>query len=343
MSLMAQSLDFMHKTALVITSIANDQHPVLKQYAAASIQRRLPFIVIGDTKSPSLFELEGCDFYSIDRQQSLGLSLADNLPTRHYARKNLGYLVAIKNGAEIIVETDDDNIPLDSFWNIRTKTKLTEVVADSGWVNVYKYFSEEHIWPRGFALEKILEAPPNLGNISKTPCPIQQGLADNNPDVDAIYRLTLPLPFTFTANEDVALGAGSICPFNSQNTTWFKEAFALLYLPSYCSFRMTDIWRSFIAQRIAWTCGWSILFHQSTVRQERNDHNLMKDFDDEIVGYQNNFRIMAELLKLDLPNGVANVPQNLIRCYEKLIELRLLGSEEMPLLHAWLSDLKNVS
>ena len=69
----------------------------------------------------------------------------------------------------------------------------------------------------------------------------------------------------------------------------------------------------------------------------------MKDFDDEIVGYQNNFRIMAELLKLDLPNGVANVPQNLIRCYEKLIELRLLGSEEMPLLHAWLSDLKNVS
>ena len=343
MDLMTQSLDPSNKTALVITSIANDQHPVLKQYAAASVQRNFPFIVIGDTKSPAHFSLEGCDFYSIDRQESLGLSLAEKLPTRHYARKNLGYLVAIRNGAEVIIETDDDNIPLENFWNARTKTKRARGVESPGWVNVYKYFSDAHIWPRGFALEKILEALPKLTDSTSVQCPIQQGLADNNPDVDAIYRLTLPLPFTFKASEDLALGTGSICPFNSQNTTWFKEAFALLYLPSYCSFRMTDIWRSFIAQRIAWTCDWSVLFHQSTVAQERNDHNLMKDFEDEVVGYQNNFQIMSELLKLDLPRGLTNVPQNLIRCYEKLIELKWLAPEEMPLLLAWLADLKAVS
>lgn len=340
---MTQSLDPTNKTALVITSIANDQHPVLKQYAAASIQRQFPFIVIGDTKSPAQFSLEGCDFYSIDRQQSLALSLAQKLPTRHYARKNLGYLVAINNGAEVIIETDDDNIPLESFWNSRTKTTSARRVATAGWVNVYKYFSDAHIWPRGFALEKILEELPKLTDISSIQCPIQQGLADNNPDVDAIYRLTLTLPFTFKSSDNVALGAGSICPFNSQNTTWFKESFALLYLPSFCSFRMTDIWRSFIAQRISWTCGWSVLFHQSTVQQERNDHNLMKDFADEVVGYQNNFEIMAELLKLDLPSGVANIAQNLIRCYEKLIELKFLAPEEMPLLQAWLTDLEGVS
>jgi hypothetical protein len=38
------------------------------------------------------------------------------LPSKHYARKNLGYLIAIKNGAEIIIETDDDNIPEKNFW-----------------------------------------------------------------------------------------------------------------------------------------------------------------------------------------------------------------------------------
>ncbi|MBV5271274.1 MAG: DUF288 domain-containing protein, partial [Afipia sp.] len=79
-----------------------------------------------------------------------------------------------------------------------------------------------------------------------------------NPDVDAIYRLTLPLPQSFREEQPVALGRNVWCPFNSQNTTWWKEAAPLLYLPSFCSFRMTDIWRSFVAQRIAWENGWHI-------------------------------------------------------------------------------------
>ena len=37
----------------------------------------------------------------------------------------------------------------------------------------------------------------NLWLRVESDCPIQQGLADRNPDVDAIYRLILPLPFSF--------------------------------------------------------------------------------------------------------------------------------------------------
>src|SRR5690348_18334068 len=103
--------------------------------------------------------------------------------------------------------------------------------------------------------------------------------------------MTLKLPVTFEKKSPLILGEGSWCPFNSQNTTWKKEAFPLLYLPSFCSFRMTDIWRSFIAQRIAWTCGWNIAFHAADVIQERNEHSLLKDFEDEIAGYMHNGRI----------------------------------------------------
>jgi len=332
----------MKKTALVITSIANDLHPVLKQYAIQAAHNNIPFIVIGDTKSPEKFNLDGCDFYSIERQKSLDYDLVKKLPTRHYARKNIGYLVAIQNGAEIIIETDDDNIPFEEFWEPRSAKKQASTLDNEGWVNVYKYFSDAHIWPRGFALENILETPPQLKETTEIHSPIQQGLADDNPDVDAIYRLTLPLPIAFNKYKNVALNSGSICPFNSQNTTWFKEAFPLLYLPSYCSFRMTDIWRSYIAQRISWTCGWSILFHNSTVRQERNDHNLMKDFEDEVVGYQNNSQIMTELSKLELASGQENISNNLMRCYEKLVEMKLIGSEEILLVQAWLQDLEKI-
>lgn len=329
----------MKDTFLIITSIGNQEHPVLKQFAEETSKRNVPFIMIGDTKSPKEFNLTGCDFYSIERQQTLKFQLAKILPVKHYARKNLGYLIAISKGAETIIETDDDNLPLESFWDNRTRQVNAHLLNNKGWVNVYKYFTESHIWPRGFALENIHDKLPTLEKQLLIDCPIQQGLADENPDVDAIYRLTLPLPITFNKANNIALGNNSFCPFNSQNTTWFKEAFPLLYLPSHCSFRMTDIWRSFVAQRILWTCSWYISFHQSTVWQDRNNHNLMEDFKDEISGYNNNAQIIKSLRELDLKEGIDNIPYNMKICYNTLIKLGLVREDEIILLNTWLQDI----
>lgn len=333
----------MNSTHLVITSIAGDKHPVLNQFAKEAKENNIDFILVGDTKSPRDFNLDNCDYYSIERQESLSFQLVENLPTKHYARKNVGYLQAIAKGANIIIETDDDNIPYENFWEARVKKQDAQIYDNGGWTNVYKYFTEKHIWPRGFALEHILDKLPELDGLTSLNSPIQQGLADENPDVDALYRLTLPLPVTFNKRANIALANHSICPFNSQNTTWFKEAFPLLYLPSYCSFRMTDIWRSFVAQRITWSCDWVVLFHSSTVWQDRNDHNLMKDFEDEISGYFNNLNIMSELSNLKLKKGVINISENMILCYEKLITLNLVGKEELPLLKSWLKDLSSLN
>jgi len=333
----------MNNTFLIITSIAGHDHHILKKIAEESSSHNIPFIVVGDTKSPKEFNLVGCDYYSVELQQTLNLELAKMLPLKHYARKNLGYLIAISKGAEIIIETDDDNLPLPNFWNNRTKLVNAHLLSNKGWVNIYKYFTDRHVWPRGFALENIKDNVPELKGLVTLECPIQQGLADENPDVDAIYRLTLPLPITFNKSENIALGNQSFCPFNSQNTTWFKEAFPLLYLPSYCSFRMTDIWRSFIAQRIAWTCGWPILFHQSSMWQQRNDHNLIIDFRDEISGYSNNAQIYESLKDLELHEGVENIPVNMVICYEKLVNLELILPEELILLDSWIDDCKIVS
>lgn len=330
--------------ALIITSIANDQHPVLKQFAKECAEHSFPFIVIGDTKSPADFKLEGCDFWSVDRQLGLPFELAKITPTRHYSRKNLGYLIAIQNGASELKETDDDNIPRAEFWNTQTKEVKAHLFENNDWVNVYHYFTKNMIWPRGFPLENLQSKQTELSSLKEgnAVCPIQQGLADENPDVDAVYRLTYPLPLNFEIKARLALGKNSWSPFNSQNTHWFKEAFPLLYLPSYCSFRMTDIWRSYVAQRISWECGWSILYHEPTVWQERNEHNLMKDFEDEIPGYSNNMRICKELQTLSLKPGTENIYENLVSCYSKLIEIGVIGKEEMTLLKAWISDLKKV-
>ena len=327
-------------TALVITSI-NPPNRAMQMFAEGAQTRGIRFLVIGDTKSPADFELQGCEFHSVERQLKSGLSFAPKCPTRHYARKNIGYLLAVNSGAEIILDTDDDNFPRDGFWDERTETVEASLFTQRGWMNAYKYFSDSLIWPRGLPLDTIHHPLPNWESLPRqnVRCPIQQGLADENPDVDAIYRLLLPLPQNFRSDRTLALSGHSWCPFNSQNTTWFKPAFPLLYLPAYCSFRMTDIWRSFVAQRIARENDWSVLFHRPTVWQERNEHNLMRDFADEVSGYLTNDKIKQTLDALKLASGEAAIPENMRICYRALVEMAAVGAGELELLDLWLADL----
>lgn len=331
------------KIALVITSI-NSPNEALRQLASGCREHGIRMILIGDSKSPPDFHLEGCEFYSLAAQKALNLETAKLSPERHYARKNIGYLLAMQGGAEIIIETDDDNLPLPGFWDRRQRKLECSQLSEGGWVNAYAYFSDARIWPRGLPLNEIQKSPPARNTLSSgmVDCPIQQGLADKNPDVDALYRLILPLPQSFDKSPPIAFSKGSWTPFNSQNTTWFKEAFPSLYLPSYCSFRMTDIWRGFVAQRIAWCNGWSLLFHAATMWQDRNEHNIMKDFEDEIPGYCNNARIAEELGALNLSSGSNKQTDNLLLVYEKLVKMELVDKQEIALLNAWKNDLAQV-
>jgi hypothetical protein len=329
--------------SLVVTSIASP-NPVLRALAEGCRERGHRFIVVGDTPSPRDFRLQGCDFYGLEEQYETGFRFARLCPTRHYARKNLGYLLAMRGGARVIVETDDDNIPREEFWSERVRRQCVPTIKGDGWVNVYRYFTDANIWPRGLPLDEVRKPTPDFDTleVNDVDCPIQQGLADENPDVDAIYRLVETLPQSFRRDRTVALGAGAWCPFNSQNTTWWPEAFPLLYLPAYCSFRMTDIWRSFVAQRVAWEQGWSVLFHGPTVWQERNEHNLMRDFKDEVPGYLHNASIREALAGLELKAGASNITANMRACYAKLIEMNLVGERELELLDAWMEDFSSV-
>lgn len=303
-------------------------------------------VVVGDKKGPSKFELPGAEFVPLARQQELPFRIAGSLPTGHYARKNLGYLLAIRNGAECIYETDDDNAP-NEHWVPRALTVSAQAVAPRHWMNVYRAFSKENIWPRGLPLDKVSD-PGTGAHDPNTPlteyrCPIQQGLADNAPDVDAVWRLVLDRPFHFRRGPSVWLPPGTWCPFNSQSTWWWPEVYPLLYLPSYCSFRMTDIWRSFIAQRCLWELGHGLVFHAAEVVQDRNIHNLMRDFKDEIPGYTQNDALVARLSDLSLGGGPAAVSDNLVKCYEALTDGGFFPATELPLVRAWVEDVRVVS
>jgi hypothetical protein len=331
------------KNALAVTTIFGPT-ATMAALSQGSARHGWYFVVTGDEPTPEPYRLEGCDYHGLERQAALDLAFARVCPVRNGARKNIAYLLALMRGAEQIVETDDDNHPYDAFWNERTTRQRVPTLGDTGWINVCRYFSDELVWPRGLPLDTIHEEPTAWENIAigEAYCPIQSGLADRDPDVDAIFRLTRRLPGELRRDRRVALLSGAWFPFNSQNTTWSAGSHALMYLPSTCSFRVADIWRSFVAQRIAWANGWGILHHGPTLRHDRSPHALMRDFEAEIPGYLHNRRICAELEKLDLAGGPERMGDDLRVCWEALLRMALIESAEMPRLEAWLSDIESL-
>jgi hypothetical protein len=332
-----------HELTAVMTTIQppTDSVRTLNQHL---LVHDAELIVVGDEKGPWEYDLPGCTLLDLNQQRALPHKLARLLPVRHYARKNLGYLEAIAKGSGCIYETDDDNAPL-ARWTPRTQSCNARMVGNSKWLNVYRLFSDDLIWPRGLPLDRILVASACEETATESDLvlgPIQQGLANGSPDVDAVWRLVLDRDFRFLAAPSVRLRAGTWCPFNSQTTWWWPVAYPLMYLPSFCSFRMTDIWRSFIAQRCLWELDLGIVFHAAEVVQQRNVHNLMRDFKDEVPGYLENDRLVDVLIKLPLLHGAEHLLENIFSCYEALVAAGFFPSEELKLVRAWVEDVATI-
>lgn len=328
-------------TALVVTTI-QAPNAVMKALAQASIASGSEFIILGDRKSPPGFDLEGAQYLSLDAQHARFGDFSTLLPVNHYVRKNLGYLAALDGDAQWIVETDDDNFPLPGFMTPPSTMRTRQLRTPPGWLNVYDHFGpSEYIWPRGIPLESLHPGRAQTVDshwADETPL-LVQGLADENPDVDAVFRLTRQLPVRFDRTAaPAALAQGCWCPFNSQNTWWHRSIVVLAYLPSYCSFRMTDIWRSFVAQRCLWAMGQRVVFVAPTVWQERNEHNLLRDFEDEVSGYLRNEKIRRTLDACSL-SGDPDV--DLLRCYEALVDAGIFKSEELILVRAWIDEVRS--
>lgn len=324
----------MKKNYIIITSIYEPTEAVQLFSQLDDWQ----LVVVGDTKTPHDWYCPGVIYLSPDDQRNMGSTLIDDLPWKSYSRKMAGYIYAIRNGATLIADTDDDNIPLENWGQNLSFSNKFEKLQHNGFVNIYKYFTEEPIWPRGFPLKQILNSvnpEPAEGQTGFDEIGIFQFLADEDPDVDAIYRLTNNKPIFFNKRTPLKLAFGTICPFNSQNTFFRKETYPLLYLPVHVNFRFTDILRGLVAQPILWAAGFSLGFGEATVIQKRNPHDYLIDFESEIPCY-----LYPEKI-IDVVNRAVSkrntIIENMLIAYEALVKEKIVTDEEIKCLKSWLS------
>jgi hypothetical protein len=333
----------MKNMGVVVTSI-NKPTPEFLEILRMRSSKFDSIIVIGDVKSQSGWEVEGINFYSIESQNRLSFEFSKMASFNHYSRKNIGYLLQFERDANWIYETDDDNFPTASPFRERSINLKVEVFPrDEMWFNVYQPFLTQEntrsrpIWPRGLDLQSIYNQTPANGVHKELPCPIQQGLANGDPDVDAIYRLLYKGETDFRARQPIALDIDQWAPINSQSTWWNQEVFRLMYLPSTCSFRLTDIIRGYIALKVLFSIDRTVSYHSPIVRQVRNEHNLLTDFNDEFLLYTKaNF--IVETLRAITFSDQQPLSSKIEECYSGLVEIGVVSSEEMKFVSAWNND-----
>ncbi len=187
---------------IIITTIF---YPTEAVHKFLQLKSSWNLIVIGDRKTPRdwLSHINGNRsrllYLSLDDQYSLDYSILRYIPEGSYARKNIGYLVAIQCGGKLIFESDDDNLleTNDIYYLPKTvQSKHVPWISFHGerspFINIYASFGHPEIWPRGFPIDELKNVTEdgwhsvrkNLQN--HTHIYIQQYLADLDPDVDAL-------------------------------------------------------------------------------------------------------------------------------------------------------------
>lgn len=321
----------MEKKCIVITTI-NKPSDQVKFY---SLLCDWDLIIVGDTKTnKNEYDKIKCIYLGLEEQEILYPTFYQLIPRNSYARKMFGYLYAIHNNYTIIYDTDDDNQYFEDINNFKSHTLSTHSVDCPGFVNLYKIYTDKHIWPRGIpkahaSTSIVPEISTSRTNLNPT---VIQGLVNNDPDVDAVYRLENNVDgFIFEKNTDIniELQKYSICPINTQNTFWFDQSdFYLLYLPITVSFRYTDILKGVVALYQLWKKDKTVLFTTATAIQLRNFHDIQKDLESEKIMYDT-IEIVINILN-------KNKSATLYEVYIELYKNNIVDEKELDVLSEWL-------
>lgn len=292
-------------------------------------------------------------FLSIEDQEKSGFETVKYLKYGVYQRKNMGYLYAIQHGAKYIYDTDDDNHPyggklvFDEMADPDTSYLMYNGGKDRHHYNGFAHFGQSTLWPRGFPLDMIDKEPVRKYKSCKRVRPlVQQGVVDGDPDLDAIQRLTRKdskAKFVVYFDIDappVAFPPNSFCPFNTQNTFLHYDIFFSLMLPQTVTFRVNDIWRSFITQRMMWDIGGHLTYYPPNAYQDRTPHNFLTDFYEEDDLYRNTNPFTQFLLKWD--SKKTDMISRHFDLIKDIYKEDILGALDVRLARAWARDLKRI-
>eukprot|EP00249_Psilotum_nudum_P009355 c21875_g1_i1 orf=563-2974(+) len=315
-------------------------------------------VVVGNSETPSDWDVKGAIFLSVDQQAAFGYRILAHLPYDSYVRKTVGYLFAIQHGAKVIYDADENASVLGedlgtvfdlelTGMNSRKEPLLQYIPTHNRTcINPYIHFGQRSVWPRGFPLEFVNEINPDIyyGQTFSGNQYIQQGLADGFPDVDSIFYHTRKSGIeSFDIHFDphapaVALPQGLFAPVNNLNTLFHFPAFWALMLPVSVSSKASDIIRGYWAQRLLWEIGGCVAIYPPSIH--RIDNMQLLSFEDEKDLHGSSGKLAKMLVSWR--SNKSTVFNKILHLSHSMAEAGFWSAKDVIYTAAWLQDLISV-
>lgn len=296
----------MTKAALVTTTISV---PLALEYIRRA-DADIVFIVVGDSRTPHsdvadfLDTIQPAFYIHPDEQKQWRCS--ELIGWNCVQRRSIGFLYAIRMGAEILITWDTDNFPFNQNYIADFRRLFLQsfhglqISSRTGWFNQYPNFNHRG-FPIGKRSDKVVDS------ISYANIGVVAGVALGDADVDVYTRMAGPAKYEFVDNltaNGFVVSPDTHVVFNSQNTG-FLRAFAPAMFMAPAIKRYDDIVASLLVQRLLTDQGYAVHIGPPFTYQERHSPTPIRDIDHERWGLEyilevSNFIDRMPSLKLDI-------------------------------------------
>ena len=254
-------------------------------------------VVVGDTKTPhESYKKINCTYLHPEEQEKLNKELSDSIGWRCIQRRNMGFLYAYLNGADVMATVDDDNIPYDDWGQnlyVGQEIDIDLWESHNGYFDPLSVTNRSDLWHRGYPIEFLgTKNDVEYRGKAKRKVLVQADLWDGDPDIDAMCRLSKKPCVKYDIQQPY--GSLQTSPFNSQNTFVAREVIPYYMVLPHIG-RMDDIWGSYIIQKEFPN---SVIYNKATVFQDRNEQDLVTNLENEVIGYRNTLKFINDEFSL---------------------------------------------
>lgn len=320
----------MKRAAIVCTTIFEPKFldGYLRNLDVYGRRDSVDIIVIIDRKTPptvaaACSEAERAGFRvacpTLDEQEAFLAkfpSMRDRIPYNTDNRRNVGFLMALDIGADLLISIDDDNYCLGDSDFVGEhaiagdEAEVIESESSDGWFNIgalLTHATSDDIYPRGFPYFARKRARELTTTSRRGRVALNAGLWLTDPDVDAISRIAIAPRVTAADAGPHFLGPRTWSPINTQNTGIARDAIAAYYyvrmgfnVGGLSIDRFGDILSGYFCQACVKARGEAIRIGSPIADHRRTPHNLFKDLYHELAGVVLIDDLLPWLLELKL-------------------------------------------
>ncbi len=269
---------FKHKDFFFLV-IADKKTPINARSYCQSIAKKfnVKIIYLGIEEQDKYFKKKYSKIYSL-------------FPYNDAHRRLLGLIYIRDLRPKRVIFIDDDNFVSDDVDFLKgheivgKKVSGNAVHKSNKWPNIYKYVETEKnipIYPRGFPWAYRNEQSFLLKSkkIKNKTVLANCGFILGDPDIDAVSRLFWKIRVKKVVNrKNILIAKGMFCPFNDQNTCIDGDT-SLLYYKPISAGRNSDIWTSYMYNKVSEIHDSIISYGMPHLTQVRNLHDYWKDYD----------------------------------------------------------------